>query len=627
MPTITLRPQNGPLSVTSINCGTSTPKLGGSIDVSPFVNLTSFTCIGNDIVSLTGYENHANLTLLDCWNNKIAGSIPNLSGMTSMTTFKIYLNLLSGTIPNENIAGLSAIQIFNYSDNQITGQIPTNLNALPTLTRYICYNNKHTGGIPSLTGLTNLERFYCYGNELTGTIPDLSTCTGLKEFLCYENLYVSGQYAAPGRGLSGSIPSLTSCTLLEKFSCYRNALTGNIPSLTGLTALTLFNCYDNLLTGNIPSLAGLTALQTFQCYDNDLSGTIPSLTGLTALQTFHCGGNILTGTIPSNINTLTNLVTFACDNNKLSSTIPSLSGLTKLVLFACDNNKAIPAESVTGVTGSIPDLAGLTALATFRCNDTKVDDYAGTLMPVTLGKFHAFNTDLSVAAIDKILKAFVDGGRNSGDRFVNLGGNRPLNGTPLVPSYTGGITKNNPGSNFSRVGTEVTVDLSNHGYTLGQLVTVTSAVKTTSGSNFSRVGNVVTVSLTSHGFANGQSVTISNEAETAFPAALTGTYTITLIGPDSFSYTTTGSGSLTGTGLATISDATFQGAFKGTFAVSAVVNANQFKYLTVSSGTLSGAGTATIRTTTTSTDGYAYYQNLTRVNRTGGPWNIVINQP
>ena len=42
MPTITLRPANGPLSVTEIDCGASNPKLGGTINISPFNNLTTF---------------------------------------------------------------------------------------------------------------------------------------------------------------------------------------------------------------------------------------------------------------------------------------------------------------------------------------------------------------------------------------------------------------------------------------------------------------------------------------------------------------------------------------------------------------------------------------------------------
>ena len=68
---ITLRTQGGPQSITSINCGSSTPRLGGSIDLSQFSALTSFVCNSNDIVEILGYENNSNLQTISFENNKI----------------------------------------------------------------------------------------------------------------------------------------------------------------------------------------------------------------------------------------------------------------------------------------------------------------------------------------------------------------------------------------------------------------------------------------------------------------------------------------------------------------------------------------------------------------------------
>lgn len=644
MPTITLRPANGPLSVTAINCGgppaavpgqPAPAKLGGSINISPFSNLTSFRCNNNDIVSITGYEDKSSITLFECFSNKITGSIPNLNGMSALKEFRMYTNLLSGPIPTENISGLSAIEIFNYGGNSITGNIPT-INNLTTLKRYICDTNLHTGGIPNLTGLTNLTHFYAFRNNLNGNISSLSGLTALQEFRCYENLYVSNQYSSPGRGLGGGIPSLAGLSQLKVFQCYRNALTGEIPSLAGLTQLQEFTCYDNLLSDQIPPFSGVSgqinvSLTNYQCHDNNLTGPIPAtITNLPAIQIFNCGGNDLTGAIPS---TLPNSLTlFACDKNKLSSTIPS-SLPSNIVLFACDNNRAIPAESITGVNGPIPNLTGLTKLETFRCNDTEVNDYSGTTaMPGTLGKFHAFNTNLTEAAIDKILKAFVDGGRVSGDRFINLGGRR-TNGTLLTPSFSGGTKKNTAGSNFNRPAGSKTVTVTNfdsHGYVTNQLVTITSAVYTVSGVKFTRVGNTVTVDFPAHGFSNGQSIIVGDVSETSFQSEFKGTFTI-IVGsnPNTFQYTTSTSGALAGTGMATISDNTFNNAFKGTFKVTRL-STSSFSYVTSSTSAVTGSGTATLRSTTTSTDGYAYYQKLTEYKDTTPattPWNVVINQP
>ena len=43
--------QNNP-TVTSINCGTSSPKLGGTINLSAFPNLQDFRCDNNDITAI-----------------------------------------------------------------------------------------------------------------------------------------------------------------------------------------------------------------------------------------------------------------------------------------------------------------------------------------------------------------------------------------------------------------------------------------------------------------------------------------------------------------------------------------------------------------------------------------------
>jgi hypothetical protein len=47
---LTIKTSN-PNNVLAINCGTSTPKLGGSIDITSFPNLTSFVCADNNIIS------------------------------------------------------------------------------------------------------------------------------------------------------------------------------------------------------------------------------------------------------------------------------------------------------------------------------------------------------------------------------------------------------------------------------------------------------------------------------------------------------------------------------------------------------------------------------------------------
>jgi Leucine-rich repeat (LRR) protein len=582
MPVITLRPSDGNASsITDIDCGTpptGVNKLRGSITLNSFTGLKNFTCIGNGIVSLSGYSNKptletltfynnsitgsfesfsscTNLQRVDCWDNDISGELPNLSHLNSLKIFRVYNNNVSGEIKISNLP--ANLEIFNYGNNNVSGEMP-DISSLTKLKKFHCYENNHDGEIPNLSALTNLDTFQCYRNyTLSGRIPDLNTLTALQYFRCYENQ------------LDDVIPDLIDCVELVDFECYRNNLEGRIPDLSKpdenparqLSKLQNFLCYENNLIGPIPPLDNLSELRKFECQNNQtIDGEIPTLSGvgLVKLERFLCDGNIITGEIPS-LAGLTTLNTFQCSANNLSSDIPDLSTCTSLQTFDCSTNTARSGISVAGVYGDIPELHALTALTTFKCNNTEISGYAAAdpniIMPAALKDFQAQDTNLTQDAIDKILRAFDSATPLvSGQKIINLGGTRRIGGTPLVPSYTGGLTVNLAGSSFSKTGITVTVTFSSsHGYIQDQFITVT---------------------------ADG--------------------------------------------------DMTFQNDFRGTFKIKEIVDANTFRYDTVTSTgsqTLAGSGDATIRTTTNPSDGYAYYQSLAWVGRPGGPCNVIINQP
>ena len=216
MPTrsINIVPQNGNASVTAINCGTSTPKLGGTIDVSAFPNLQEFRCNSNDITALSGYTNNSNLTIVDFAVNKVTGSIPGLTGMSNLQTFRCHTNQLTGSIPS--LTGLSNLQLFACHTNQLTGSIPS-LTGLASLLTLNAYNNLITGSIPSLTGAPNLLNLFIQSNQLTGSIPSLTGLSNLRYFYCNNQLGTTK--------LTGSIPSLSGLSNLQSFDCTLNQLT------------------------------------------------------------------------------------------------------------------------------------------------------------------------------------------------------------------------------------------------------------------------------------------------------------------------------------------------------------------------------------------------------------------
>jgi Leucine-rich repeat (LRR) protein len=622
MPAISLRPTNGVSSVTEINCGysrtgataaegsgTKGTGIGGALDLKQFTGLKLIKCIGNDIVECTGYKDNPNIETLDIWDNKITGELPNINSMSGLKNLRAYQNQFSGPWQQTSIDGstLPLIERINIGQNSISGTIPILVNT-NTLQRYDVNTNKFSGGIPDLTGAAaDLRFFSCFRNELSGEIntkiggvPDLTGLTKLTDFLCYENLWLQGQQTRTG--LTGVLPILskTGAVLdkLVKFMCYRNAFSGGIPSLTGLVALEEFMCYENSLTGSIPDLIGANGLgqvgaskiKIFRCDSNGLNGAIPTLTGLTTLQHFACGFNPL-------------------------------------------------------ITGTIPNLTGLSALHTFSCNNTQVDELTYNAapnstkftIPATLGTFQAYSTNLSVKAIDAILKGFVEASGSPPTKLINITGTRPTTtasgaaGTVLYPSFSGTIIPID-GDTISKSNTTVTVVYPSHPYANGDIITVTAptdTTKTIGGGSFSRVGNTVTVTVIPHNYVVGQTVRISDDSGSGFPAELTSpSTTITSVIPDqSFTYTTLTSGTLIGSGFAVISDAAL-GQVTATSSVAAAT-ANSFTYTTTTSGSATYPSTTkfTIRKAGNVNDGYYAYQQLTQVGRSGGVWNVSINHP
>jgi hypothetical protein len=196
--------------ITKINCGTSSPRLGGKINLSAFPYLQDFRCSSNDITEISGYENHRNLEILIFDNNKISGSIPNLAN-TNLYMFVCYTNQINGTTPNFS----SGIQIVSIHTNELVGSIPI------------------------LTGYQNLNIFHCFQNLLSGSIPNLSSNTNLTDFRCQSNF------------LSGSIPNLSACTKLNTFECDTQYGNTKITSFAGgsvSNTLGSFRAHNNQLT-------------------------------------------------------------------------------------------------------------------------------------------------------------------------------------------------------------------------------------------------------------------------------------------------------------------------------------------------------------------------------------------
>ena len=80
-------------------------------------------------------------------------------------------NQLTGEIPSD-LGKLTNLTVLGASFNQLTGEIPADLGKLTNLKQLFLNTNQLTGEIPSELGdLTNLERLRLNNNQLTGCIP------------------------------------------------------------------------------------------------------------------------------------------------------------------------------------------------------------------------------------------------------------------------------------------------------------------------------------------------------------------------------------------------------------------------------------------------------------------------
>ena len=271
--------------------------------------------------------------------NRLNGSLPDLSALTSLRELWLDHNQLTGPIPD--LSALANLRALVLVRSQLTGPIP-DLSALTNLVTLWLQSNRLTGPIPDLSALTNLSTLYLQSNRLTGSIPDLGALTNLRAL------------DLNGNRLTGPIPDLGALTNLRALDLNGNRLTGPVPDLSALTELRWLVLNGNQLTGSIPDLSALTELEGMKLSANQLDGSIPGLDALTNLRELHIGDNRLTGPVPD-LYALTNLRELDLSGNRLTGPVPDLYALTSLRELRLSDNR---------LTGPVPDLDALTNLVT-----------------------------------------------------------------------------------------------------------------------------------------------------------------------------------------------------------------------------------------------------------------------
>ncbi|KAK1352749.1 Receptor-like kinase TMK2 [Heracleum sosnowskyi] len=230
--------------------------------------------IGNQ--NLSGYlpETLKNLSFLQVFEvqkNQLTGSVPSLSGLSSLQTLLLHDNKFV-SIPFDFFDGMTSLQDFYIGYNSFNAwQLPDSIKSVSTLQKFSATKCNITGKIPdffggdTFAGLTFLDLAF---NYLEGELP------GSFSGSMIQTLWLNGQQSLSK--LNGSIEVIGNMSQLTEVWLHSNSFTGPIPDLSGLGQLQNLSLRDNELTGRVPaSVSGMSSLVVVNLTHNMLQGSPP----------------------------------------------------------------------------------------------------------------------------------------------------------------------------------------------------------------------------------------------------------------------------------------------------------------------------------------------------------------
>lgn len=117
------------------------------------------------------------LRILSLKGNSLTGPIPDLSGLVNLKSLFLDRNLFSGSIP-VSLTSLHRLKIIVLSYNLLSGEIPEGMASLQRLFDLQLDNNMLNGTIPAFNQ-SALKVFNVSDNELSGSIPSTPTLSVL----------------------------------------------------------------------------------------------------------------------------------------------------------------------------------------------------------------------------------------------------------------------------------------------------------------------------------------------------------------------------------------------------------------------------------------------------------------
>ncbi|CAN6381512.1 unnamed protein product [Urochloa humidicola] len=223
---------------------------------------------------------------------------------------------ISGTGINDRIPDwfsnvFSNAGYLNLARNQITGDLPRNMEIMSVERLYLNSNNL-TSRIPPLP--QNLTHLDISMNSLLGPLPSKFVVPKLIELSLFSNR------------ITGRIPKyICKCKELAVLDLANNSFEGKLPSCFGMTSLTTLELSYNSLSGEFPSfLQNSTNLQFLDLGWNKFYGRLPVWIGnLVRLQYLRLKHNAFSGNIPVSITNLECLQYLDISENVISGSLPT----------------------------------------------------------------------------------------------------------------------------------------------------------------------------------------------------------------------------------------------------------------------------------------------------------------
>ncbi|KAG6530793.1 receptor protein kinase TMK1-like [Zingiber officinale] len=215
-------------------------------------------------------QNLTALVRLELQDNRIAGPLPSLAGLSSLQVLLLHGNNFS-SIPASFFAGLSSLQSAFLDENPLAPwPVPDSLRDAAPLVNFSANSAGVSGSLPAFfaTAFPDLDHLGLAFNQLSGPVPVAFATAPIR------SLWLNNQKG--NARLSGDIAFVENMTALEVLWLHSNYFSGPLPDFSQLTALRDLQLRDNQLTGVVPkSLTHLPALTKITLTNNLLQGPVP----------------------------------------------------------------------------------------------------------------------------------------------------------------------------------------------------------------------------------------------------------------------------------------------------------------------------------------------------------------